>query len=122
MLRFEIIRRKENICRKGSGEGHTGSTVLCHLTGTAGQPQLPVAMQMLEYRRAAEYYPNNFQSWTIWSDVRGQRFTFGPFLLNPDYGTLPRKGEHVAVGRRGMPAGPASGEGHSQSNARQFNR
>src|ERR1700686_5317149 len=92
MLRFEIIRRKENICRKGSGEGHTGSTVLCHLTGTAGQPQLPVAMQMLEYRRGAEYYPNNFQSWAIWSDMGGQRFTLGPFPLNPDNGTLPAEG------------------------------
>jgi DNA-binding winged helix-turn-helix (wHTH) protein len=41
---------------------------------------------MLESRRAAEYYPNNFESCTTWSHMRGQRFTF----------------EHVAVGRRGI--------------------
>ena len=34
--------------------------------------------------------------------MRGQRFTFGPFLLNLDNGTLLRNGEHVAVGRRGI--------------------
>ncbi len=34
--------------------------------------------------------------------MRGQRFTFGPFLLNLDNGTLLRKGEHVAVGRGGI--------------------
>jgi TolB-like protein/cytochrome c-type biogenesis protein CcmH/NrfG len=32
----------------------------------------------------------------------GQRFAFGPFLLNPDNGTLLRRGEPVAVGRRGI--------------------
>ena len=32
----------------------------------------------------------------------GQRFTFGPFLLNPDAGTLLREGEPVAVGQRGI--------------------
>jgi TolB-like protein/cytochrome c-type biogenesis protein CcmH/NrfG len=31
----------------------------------------------------------------------GQRFAFGPFLLNPDNGTLLCRGEPVAVGRRG---------------------
>src|SRR5258708_35573223 len=34
--------------------------------------------------------------------MQGQRFTFGPFLLNLDNGTLLRKGERVAVGRRGI--------------------
>ena len=34
--------------------------------------------------------------------MRQQRFSFGPFLLNLDNGTLLRKGEHVAVGRRGV--------------------
>jgi DNA-binding winged helix-turn-helix (wHTH) protein len=34
--------------------------------------------------------------------MQGQPFTFGPFLLNLDNGTLLRKGEHVAVGRRGI--------------------
>src|SRR6516162_4142021 len=32
----------------------------------------------------------------------GQRFTFGPFLLNPDNGTLLRQGEPVAVGQKGI--------------------
>ena len=32
----------------------------------------------------------------------GKRFTFGPFLLNPDNGTLLRHGEPVAVGHRGI--------------------
>ncbi|WGY71100.1 winged helix-turn-helix domain-containing protein [Burkholderia cepacia] len=32
----------------------------------------------------------------------GQRFTFGPFLLNLDNGTLLRDGERVAVGHRGI--------------------
>ncbi|WP_459573812.1 winged helix-turn-helix domain-containing tetratricopeptide repeat protein [Cupriavidus sp. 8B] len=36
------------------------------------------------------------------SHMQGQRFTFGPFLLNLDNGTLQRKGERVAVGRRGI--------------------
>ena len=31
----------------------------------------------------------------------GQRFAFGPFLLNPDNGTLFRDGELVAIGQRG---------------------
>ncbi|MDF3835370.1 winged helix-turn-helix domain-containing tetratricopeptide repeat protein [Cupriavidus basilensis] len=34
--------------------------------------------------------------------MQGQRFTFGPFLLNLDDGTLQRQGERVAVGRRGI--------------------
>lgn len=34
--------------------------------------------------------------------MQGQRFTFGPFLLNLDNGTLQRKGERVALGRRGI--------------------
>src|SRR5260370_30053402 len=34
--------------------------------------------------------------------MQGQRFTCGPFLLNLDNGTLQRKGERVAVGRRGI--------------------
>ncbi|WP_341317869.1 winged helix-turn-helix domain-containing protein [Paraburkholderia sp. IMGN_8] len=34
--------------------------------------------------------------------MQGQRFTFGPFLLNLDNGTLQRQGERVAVGRRGI--------------------
>ncbi|SEB56093.1 TolB amino-terminal domain-containing protein [Beijerinckia sp. 28-YEA-48] len=34
--------------------------------------------------------------------MQGQRFTFGPFLLNLDNGTLLRKGGRVAVGRRGI--------------------
>ena len=34
--------------------------------------------------------------------MRGQRFSFGPFLLNVDNGTLLRNGEHVSVGRRGV--------------------
>jgi TolB-like protein len=34
--------------------------------------------------------------------MQGQRFTFGPFFLNLDNGTLLRKGERVAVGRRGI--------------------
>jgi DNA-binding response OmpR family regulator len=58
--------------------------------------------QVLEYRSDAEYYPNNFQTSTIWSHMPGQTFSFGPFLLNLDNGTLLRKGEHVAVGRRGI--------------------
>ena len=32
----------------------------------------------------------------------GQRFTFGPFLLNPDNGTLLREGEPIAVGQKGI--------------------
>ena len=31
-----------------------------------------------------------------------QRFTFGPFLLNPDNGTLLRQGEPIAVGQKGI--------------------
>lgn len=34
--------------------------------------------------------------------MQGQRFTFGSFLLNLDNGTLQRKGERVALGRRGI--------------------
>ncbi|CAN5329431.1 hypothetical protein BH10PSE6_BH10PSE6_30820 [soil metagenome] len=34
--------------------------------------------------------------------MQGQRFTFGPFLLKLDNGTLLRKGDPVAVGRRGI--------------------
>jgi hypothetical protein len=34
--------------------------------------------------------------------MRGQRFTFGPFLLNLNNRTLLRKGEHAAIGRRGV--------------------
>src|SRR5260370_598707 len=35
-------------------------------------------------------------------NTKGQRFTFGPFLLNLDNGTLQRKGEGVTVGHRGI--------------------
>jgi len=34
--------------------------------------------------------------------MQRQRHTFGPFLLNLDNGTLQRKGERVALGRRGI--------------------
>jgi TolB-like protein len=34
--------------------------------------------------------------------MQGQRFIFGPFLLNLDNGTLLRRGEPVPVGRRGI--------------------
>ncbi|WP_161564102.1 winged helix-turn-helix domain-containing tetratricopeptide repeat protein [Cupriavidus lacunae] len=34
--------------------------------------------------------------------MQGQRFTFGPYLLNLDNGTLQRQGTRVAVGRRGI--------------------
>jgi DNA-binding winged helix-turn-helix (wHTH) protein len=34
--------------------------------------------------------------------MAGQRFSFGPFLLNPQSGTLLRDGEPLAVGGRGV--------------------
>ena len=32
----------------------------------------------------------------------GQRFIFGPFLFNPDNGTILREGEPVAIGHKGV--------------------
>ena len=34
--------------------------------------------------------------------MAGQRFAFGPFVLNPEAGTLLRQGEPVPVGYRGF--------------------
>ena len=47
-------------------------------------------------QKASEIFRNGY-TWVM----RGQRFTFGAFQLNPDNGTLFRNGELVAVGQKG---------------------